>query len=274
MGNSSCVATGGAPHQVTIKVINLSGGTIELDPSRTCDCGEGHGGFNAKHGKFNGSPFASMDTGLECIFRVSGREASAVCPEGWVQYRWRLDNNIKLRIEYNAAGWTDLQNRSFVSAAIVQSTKKYGVEVITINDWSYEIKLAPVKVISTTSASGGLHAENRIKGFFGDKSFVSHPEQMATSVRVSTSEIPSIANSFPCVASSDAFLSALDVKSGGQVVTNGYSCGGVAIQRAWFLLTRRCSSKAAIKVGKSWDCGGCIATDLIQHCKNVLSSPC
>jgi hypothetical protein len=263
MGNQSCVSTGGAPHQMTIELINTSGGDIELDPSKICECPERHQGFHAAHGKFNFEPARSIHNGYKTIIKVSGREASAVNPVGWIQYRWCENHSAKLYLDYNSAGWTDLQNRSFISA-ICRGTNKYGVSVEQVDNRGYKITITPFAQVSTTVASGGQYAEDRIMGLIwtGFADLPCHPEELGGSRIIRSSDFPNI-KKFPCVLNSEALYNAVY-----DSIPEGYSCGGVAIQRAWWLLFGRCDSQSARKVGKAWKCGGCIASDLITHCKN------
>jgi len=264
MGNQSCVSTGGAPHQMTIELINTSGGDIELDPSKICECPERHQGFHAAHGKFNFEPARSIHNGYKTTIKVSGRSASAVNPAGWIQYRWCENHSAKLCLDYNSAGWSDwFQDRSFISA-ICRGTNKYGVSVEQVDNRGYKITITPFAQVSTTVASGGQYAEDRIMGLIwtGFADLPCHPEELGGSRIIPSSDFPSI-KKFPCVLNSEALYNAVYDR-----IPEGYSCGGVAIHRAWWLLFGRCDSQSARKVGKSWECGGCIASDLITHCKN------
>jgi hypothetical protein len=245
MGNQSCVATGGAPHQMTIALVNTSGGDIELDPTKTCECKDKHQGFYAAHGKFNFIPLTTLRNGCETLIKVSGREASAVNPVGWIQYRWCKNH------------------RSFISV-ICRGTNEYGVNVKQVGNRDYIITVSPVTQISTTVASGGQYAEDRILGAFSPtiEGLPCHPEELGGSIIIPSRDLPHI-KKFPCVLNSKALYNAIYER-----IPEGYSCGGVAIQRAWWLFFGRCDSQSARKVGKSWDCGGCIASHLIEHCKN------
>jgi hypothetical protein len=263
MGNQSCVASGAAPHQMCIELINSSGGDIELDPSKTCECDDRHAGFYAAHGKFNSEPERRIRSGCSTVISVSGRSGSAVNPVGWIQYRWCSDHKATLYLDYNSAGWSDLQDRSFISA-VCKGTNMYGVTVEQLENRRFRITVAPTSRIPESAASGGQHAEDRIMGLISTTiaGLPCHPEDLGGSKIIPANEYKNITG-FPCVLNTNALNCAVR-----NPITEGHSCGGVAIQRAWWLLFGRCESSSAKKVGKAWDCGGCIASDLITHCQN------
>lgn len=170
MGNENCIADGGCPHEMYITFVNWSGSTIELDPNENCEnskCECSHYGFYAAHGKFRQGycPSQSLNNNTQCNIRVSGREGSAVCPEGWIRFRWVDNRSHKLWITYNAAGWTDFQNKSFVSASIYGTTAM-SVTVVEEGEWAYKVTVSPV-VEGKRSQQGsyaGECAEDRVIG--------------------------------------------------------------------------------------------------------------
>ena len=74
---------------------------------------------------------------------------------------------------------------------------------------------------------------------------------------------------FPCVLNGTALKMALSTELGGRVIEGG-SCGGVALQRAHWILQRSCNSAQWRLVGAASQVflgnGACIATDLVNHC--------
>lgn len=140
MGNNNCVADGGSPHQMTITIVNRSGVDFELDPEQQCLCEAQHSGFYAVYGKFNHKPQVNLSNGgTPSIINVSGREGSAVCPQGWIRYRATKNHKAIFRISYSSVGWISLCNSSYVRGCVY--CNDLGVNVCAVGDRSYEISL-------------------------------------------------------------------------------------------------------------------------------------
>jgi hypothetical protein len=128
MGNTNCVADGGTPHKMTITLSNATPYIFVLDKSARCcsKCNE-HCGFSAESGKFvNGHvPPIEIKPNASSDIHVSGRESSAVVPDGWIQYEIHdpLGNATlcKIRVNYSGAGWSSFQNKTVVECIFVGS---------------------------------------------------------------------------------------------------------------------------------------------------------
>jgi hypothetical protein len=115
-----CVETGANPHSMGFYLINESSKKLTLS-NDICVCGS-HYGFSALHGKFkkDWQPQQTIEAGGESKCWMSGRDGAAVCPAGWIIYK--IEGGGTIKIEFNSAGWTDLQNRAFIQASIQNST--------------------------------------------------------------------------------------------------------------------------------------------------------
>ena len=116
----NCVETGANPHSMGYYLINESSKKLTLS-NEICICGS-HYGFSALHGKFKEGwqPQQTIEASGESKCWMSGREGAAVCPVGWIHYK--IEGGGILKIEYNSAGWADLQNRAFIEASILNSS--------------------------------------------------------------------------------------------------------------------------------------------------------
>lgn len=159
MGNK-CVASGGSPHLMTMKIINMSASSLSLS-SKLCECDERHRGFSATHGKFLREPCSVIESSCETTVHVSGREGSAVCPAGWISYDIMGGGN--LQISYNSAGWSDLQDRKYVRADVTNCSS-LTVSVVESCEGRFEItvKVRNPGSSSHQSSSAGLAAANRV----------------------------------------------------------------------------------------------------------------
>jgi len=111
IGNTDCVASGGAPHRCDIMVVNNTQYDLELDRSAKCQRECGHTGWRLTDGKIvkGCEPPSIIRANSRGEFAVSGREASAVAPKGKVYYK-SLDKeqNLKVTFHWDASGWTSL----------------------------------------------------------------------------------------------------------------------------------------------------------------------
>jgi len=94
MGNN-CVAAGGAPHRCDVVVANDTDIPLQLDSTRKCQRECYHAGFQVTCGKIvlGAEPPHQIGAREVARFSVSGREGSAVAPEGKVFYcnrQWNL----------------------------------------------------------------------------------------------------------------------------------------------------------------------------------------
>ena len=134
LGNDCCVAGGANPHSMGYFLINTSSKKLSLSNEPCQPYCNRHRGFSAEHGKFKEGwePRPSIEAGANGKCWMSGREGSAVCPEGWVKYK--IDGGGgNLLIIYNSAGWTDLQNRAYMEVSVSKdSPLKVSVEIKNI----------------------------------------------------------------------------------------------------------------------------------------------
>lgn len=94
MGNN-CVAGGGTPHRCDIVIANNTDLKLRLDSTQKCQRDCDHRGFQIACGKIvlGAEPPAKIGAHQLGRFSVSGREGSAVAPEGKVFYsnqQWNL----------------------------------------------------------------------------------------------------------------------------------------------------------------------------------------
>lgn len=107
MFEQSCVASGGTPNRSDIIIKNDTPHDLSLNVEEKCDCYEEHKGFMATNGKFvkGKLPPAVIKAHSMGRFSVSGREASAVAPNGKVFY-YNIKENLKVVYTWNASGFT------------------------------------------------------------------------------------------------------------------------------------------------------------------------
>ena len=126
MGNTNCVADGGTPHEMKIRLTNYTPFTFHLDDEAVCcsKC-QHHRGFSAESGKFvqGHEPAQRIGPNDSMTTHVSGRESSAVVPDGWIQYIVSDSDGrqpkCKVRINYSGAGWSSFQNKTVVECLII-----------------------------------------------------------------------------------------------------------------------------------------------------------
>lgn len=119
MGNTACVATGGTPHKVELKIVNNTELILQLDTTQDCGRGCDHKGWQVAAGKIVAGqeppeaiqPFSSEQ------FSVSGREASAVAPNGKVFYE-NAGAELKIALGWTCSGWTAPGGSSIISVII------------------------------------------------------------------------------------------------------------------------------------------------------------
>eukprot|EP00092_Neocalanus_flemingeri_P002007 GFUD01002140.1.p1 GENE.GFUD01002140.1~~GFUD01002140.1.p1 ORF type:complete len:181 (-),score=31.51 GFUD01002140.1:44-586(-) len=110
MGNA-CVAAGGTPHRADITVVNDTNFPLQLDQSvgcnRECQCK----GWQVTEGKIveGCQPPDEIPAFSKGLFSVSGRDSSAVAPEGKVFYR---NEALKLDVtlSFTKTGWASKHN--------------------------------------------------------------------------------------------------------------------------------------------------------------------
>jgi hypothetical protein len=103
MGNELCVATGANPHSMGIYLLNNSSKLLKLSDDGPCGCSSQHRGFDAVHGKFKAEfapPQAINANGGDYKCWVSGRDGSAVKPEGWFSYQVQGGGTLKFKYHY------------------------------------------------------------------------------------------------------------------------------------------------------------------------------
>ena len=108
MGNTNCVATGGTPHRCDIVIANNTDFPLDLDLSQGCGGEEcNHRGFQVNAGKIVHGFEPPSKIGAHSLgrFSVSGREGSAVAPNGKVYYR-NDSLNLNVVISWANSGWT------------------------------------------------------------------------------------------------------------------------------------------------------------------------
>ena len=101
------MASGGTPNRADIIIKNDTPHDLRLNVEEKCDCYEEHKGFMATNGKFvkGKLPPAVIKEHSMGRFSVSGREASAVAPNGKVFY-YNKEENLKVVFTWHASGFT------------------------------------------------------------------------------------------------------------------------------------------------------------------------
>ena len=107
MGNTNCVADGGAPHRSDIAICNQTDIDLYLNKDQSCQRECDHKGFVVANGKIveGCEPPDKISANSIAHFSVSGREGTAVAPGGKVFY---VNKNINLEIciTWSCSGWT------------------------------------------------------------------------------------------------------------------------------------------------------------------------
>jgi len=113
MGNTVCIAGGGAPHRADMVVVNNTSSHLDLDLEESCGRECGHKGWQILEGKIveGFSPPSSIAPHSTGKFSVSGREGTAVAPKGKVFYG-NKENGLKVTFTWNSAGWTSMSSSS------------------------------------------------------------------------------------------------------------------------------------------------------------------
>lgn len=107
MGNELCTAGGGCPHQVDILLVNDTEIPLVLDQDQDCQRECHHKGWQVAAGKLveGREPPDKLDPFSSINFSASGREGTAVAPNGKVYYE-NEELNIKVAVCWSCAGWT------------------------------------------------------------------------------------------------------------------------------------------------------------------------
>jgi len=113
MGNTVCVAGGGAPHRADIEVVNNTDLELHLDTEQDCGRECKHVGWQVLEGKILEGflPPSIIKPHSTGRFSVSGREGTAVAPKGKVFYR-NEKKGLSVTLTWNSAGWTSLSSSS------------------------------------------------------------------------------------------------------------------------------------------------------------------
>jgi hypothetical protein len=266
-GEQSCVETGANPHSMGYILVNRSSKDLTLC-SDLCVCQQ-HRGFNANHGKFKAGwqPGSTVRAGYQDKCWMSGRDGSAVCPEGWIRYD--VAGGGRVEIVFNSGGWSTVFSSGYgmnCAAIQVRSPANILVEVVqgsiesdmptgfhgTDRHRQFTITLRDKKKSALRKLLNGSVEAQRSTGWKiqpepctargpgPDNIAVAGDASAAVPQR--TSEIMGCVNlahnlelvpAFPSVSSPQALKHALD---SGYVRTGGIPCAGVAIQRVWWLL--------------------------------------
>ena len=136
-----------------IKITNNTPFALILDDQAVCcsKC-QRHRGFSAESGKFveGHQPSQRIGSKDSTTTHVSGRESSAVVPDGWIQYKLLDPKGNQLpctiKVNYTGAGWSSFQNKTCVECLIIGTPpivpgtgKRLTRRVEDIGDRSYEI---------------------------------------------------------------------------------------------------------------------------------------
>jgi len=259
-GTQSCVQTGSNPHSMGYVLVNNSSKCLTLSDI-PCACGN-HRGFSTTHGKFKQDfqPLLSIAPGKSDKCWMSGREASAVNPEGWIHYNVEGGDTC-VRIQFNSSGWSHGAHR--IQAGIrVAAPRNISVRILeqSIEDdmpdgfRGTEVN-RQFRIILTDRSSRELNFSNiAVGGSYAPQSTA----EFKGSVRMNQNSLDHVPQ-FPTVSNPHALLHSLDVKAGGRVVTGG-PCAGVAIQRVWYLL------RDTLDPGSQWRKAKapCIASDVVS----------
>merc|ERR1711971_258962 len=105
-GQSACVAGGGTPHQIDILIINNTEYDLELDKSEISP--DGCQGIEVNAGKIvkGAEPPLVVKKMSKARFSASGREASAVAPNGRVFYHNKQENLHLISVKADVDSWT------------------------------------------------------------------------------------------------------------------------------------------------------------------------
>ena len=112
MGNA-CVAGGGCPHKIDVVITNNTKYKLDLDQKQDCGRECKCKGFLVTSGKIveGFEPPQIIKPYSQETFSASGREGSAVAPNGKVFYV-NEEEDLKVMFEWNNAGWTSREAAS------------------------------------------------------------------------------------------------------------------------------------------------------------------
>ena len=128
MGNTNCIASGGAPHRADITITNNTKYELILNVEENCGRECDHNGWQILEGKIieGHEPPKKISAYSNGRFSVSGREGTAVAPKGKVFYV-NIEENLKVIFEWNASGWTSPMSSSTASINITGISPKSGM---------------------------------------------------------------------------------------------------------------------------------------------------
>ena len=128
MGNTNCIASGGAPHRADITITNNTKYELILNVEENCGRECDHNGWQILEGKIieGHEPPKKISAYSNGRFSVSGREGTAVAPKGKVFYV-NIEENLKVIFEWNASGWTSPMSSSTASISITGIPPKSGL---------------------------------------------------------------------------------------------------------------------------------------------------